>query len=432
MILLIAGPFLLLSRKARAGVTQKLGVLPAALQARVQSIPLQTPRIWFHAVSVGEFNAVLPLLEEFRSRHPEYKIFISTTTRTGQEQAKAKAGSFAEIFYFPFDLPFAINAWLSLIKPSLVAIVETERWPGFMAECRKRGIKVLLLNGRLSPRSFKSYSRYKFFFAPVLSKFNALAVQTEEEKARFLSLLGNAKTNIKVCGNIKLDGAKAISDSERTQLAAQLKIAPSDFVVVAGSTHEGEESAMLDALKELDFSFKLILVPRHPERFNRVATLIESYGLRARRFSKNEAFDHKNDVYLLDTIGQLSRFYSQATVAFVGGTLANIGGHNLVEPCIYRTPVVCGPHIHKTRELFQKLSDANAIIQLDDEKELKSTIELLQDSPEKRNTLGENGFNFLAQSQGALVRTLELLEEYLDCRGKNSEVRVGTVGGRRK
>ncbi|MBX9696210.1 MAG: hypothetical protein K2Z81_27725, partial [Cyanobacteria bacterium] len=225
---------------------------------------------------------------------------------------------------------------------------------------------------------------------------------------------------------------KAISDSERSQLAAQLKIAPDDFVVVAGSTHEGEESAMLDALKGLNYSFKLILVPRHPERFNRVASLIESQSCRVRRFSKNESFENRNDVYLLDTIGQLSRFYSQATLAFVGGTIANVGGHNLVEPCIYKVPVVCGPHIHKTRELFQRLKEANAIVLLNDEKELKSTIETMQDAPDMRNSLGENGFNFLAQSQGALVRTLELLEEYLDCRGKVSEVRVGTVGGRRR
>lgn len=431
LVLLTVGPFLLLTKKARAGLFQKLGFVPSEFKAKV-SLYGESPRIWFHAVSVGEFNAVLPLIEEFHNKHPEYKIFISNTTATGHEQAKAKASKLADMFFFPFDLPWATNTWLDLIKPRAVAIVETERWPGFMEECKTRKIPVLLLNGRLSPKSFRGYKRFQFFFASVLNKFSALAVQSESEKERFAELMGNPQVPIRVCGNIKLDGAKPCSDAEKMQLRHKLGLGANEIVVVAGSTHEGEESAFLNSLKELNYKFRLILVPRHPERFQRVATLIESSGSRAKKFSLSDTLETEKDVYLLDTIGQLTRFYSIADIAFVGGTIANIGGHNLVEPCIYKTPVICGPHIHKTKDLFQKMQEANALQVLNDEKELSPSLKFLLDSPQKRKELGENGYNFLAQSQGALAKTLALLEEYLHNKGTDTELRVETAGGVRR
>lgn len=435
LALLTAGPILLIFKKARAGLSQKLGFIPEKLAQRVAQIPSSSPRVWFHSVSVGEFNALFPLLEEFHKKHPEYKLFVSTTTRTGQELAQSKAASIAEVFYFPFDLPFALNSWLNLIKPQLVGIVETEIWPGFMSECEKRNVKVVLLNGRLSPRSFKGYLNWRWFFKPVISKFSALAVQSESEKERFFALAGNTVPTL-VCGNIKLDGLRANSEQELAQLRDQtglysLADAP---VVVAGSTHEGEESAFLSILKELNSSFRLVLVPRHPERFDRVAQLIESYGFRVRRFSKGERIEQKNDVFLLDTIGQLKKFFGVCDLAFVGGTIANIGGHNLAEPCIYKVPVICGPHVHKTRDLCEKLLDCCALIKADDEKEIKSELETLLNSPERRRVIGENGFRFLSESQGALERTLSVLEQYL-LRDLNStdnragkRVRVGGAG----
>ncbi|MBX9690099.1 MAG: 3-deoxy-D-manno-octulosonic acid transferase [Candidatus Obscuribacterales bacterium] len=422
--LALAGPFLLLSKKAtRAGVFQKFGILPEDLKTRIKAIPESQARIWFHAVSVGEFNALYPLAEEFSKRHPDYKIFISTTTATGQELAKKRAGDIAEVFYFPFDLPFSLNCFLDLIRPDTVGIVETEIWPGFMHECHKRKINVVLLNGRLSPRSLKGYSRWRCFFQPVLAQFRALAVQSQAEKSRYLSLAGK-NLRIEVCGNIKLDGLKACSQSETEALRRELKIDKSELTLVAGSTHEGEETAFIKALKELNNSFRLILVPRHPERFERAAELIEMHGFRVRRFSRNEAFESEKDIYLLDTIGQLNKFYSLADIAFVGGTLANIGGHNLAEPCAYRTPVLCGPHTHKARDLEQKLTEAEALLQLNDEKDLSSTLKSLLDSPEKRERLGENGYRFLSANQGALVKTLDLLEEYLGSKEREIEVEV--------
>lgn len=428
ILLVVAGPILLLKKKARAGLSQKLGFISPELKAKALSASSK-PRIWFHAVSVGEFNALFPLLQEFRKRHPEFEIFISTTTATGQELAKSKTADFAEVFYFPFDLPWVTEAYLKLIAPSLVAIVETEIWPGFINQCQKKNIACMIINGRLSPRSAAGYKRWGVFFGPVLAKMSAIAVQSTKEEERFQAI-GKERLNISICGNIKLDGLKPIGAHEQTQLREKLNLKEEDFVLVGGSTHECEEAALLEIASRQNC--KLILVPRHPERFDRVQQIIESQGMRARRYSKNEAFEAPNDVYLLDTIGQLSRFYSLANIAFVGGTLANVGGHNLAEPCMYKVPVLCGPHIHKARDFFEKLSERGALHLGNDVEELSKLFERFKSEPNDRLQAGESGFQFIQDSQGAVARTLFVLEQYLpqsDPAGRNHkhEEKVGVV-----
>jgi 3-deoxy-D-manno-octulosonic-acid transferase len=298
-----------------------------------------------------------------------------------------------------------------------------------MSECQKRQIAVVLVNGRLSPRSYKGYLRWRWFFAPVVARFAALAVQSEAERQRYQSLLGDRQMRIEVCGNIKLDGLKPANPAEIVQIRDKINLKAGELVLVAGSTHEGEESALLSALKELNYSFRLILVPRHPERFERVQQLIESYGMNARRFSRQEGFKAENDVYLLDTMGQLNKFYGLADIAFVGGTLADIGGHNLAEPCAYKAAVICGPHIHKTKEMHAKLVEREALLMVHNEKELMETVKLLAESPGKRDQLANNGNHFLLENQGALAKTLALLEEYLQTSAANPESKKETVGG---
>lgn len=436
ILLLLCSPLLLFSRKARAGLSQKLGFVPGKLKSTLSG-QVQARRIWFHAVSVGEFNALYPLLEEFRKRHPDFQIFVSTTTRTGQEQALNKVSSFAQVFYFPFDLPFALNNWLDFVRPELVAVVETEIWPAFMAECKQRKIKLVLINGRLSPRSFEGYKRWSWFFAPVVRSFEHICLQSEAEKKRFFELAGQRDpSGFTVSGNIKLDGIKACSAGEAAQLRADLGLKPSDFVLVAGSTHEGEELALLSLLKELNDSgaesFRLILVPRHPERFGKVAALIESMGFRACLFSASDSFKSETDVYLLDTIGLLNKYYSAAQLAFVGGTLAFVGGHNLAEPCIYKAPVICGTHVHKQKDMFQSLCEYGAIRVFNDAEELKHLVLELMQKKEERKAMGENGFRFLSDSQGALEKTLSVLEQYLNLAGAAGKQELESVGGARR
>lgn len=416
LVLLLAGPVLLCFKKCRAGLGQKFGFIPSSIGSRAQqSADGDSKRVWFHAVSVGEFNAVFPLILEFRKKHPGAEIFISTTTGTGQEQALRKAGEFATVFYFPFDLPFALNSWLNVVQPHLVAIVETEIWPGFMWACASRRIPVVLLNGRLSPKSFQGYMRWKWFFSSVVNSFAGMAVQSDSEATRYAALCGRAD-KIEVCGNIKIDGIKAIPDSDRLALVKTLGLQSSDFVLVAGSTHEGEETPLLDLAKECrarGCPIKLILVPRHPERFARVASLIESAGFRTRKFSRNESFQTEQDVYLLDTVGQLARFYSVANVAFVGGTIVSIGGHNLAEPCAYQYPVVCGPHVHKTRDIAASMKDAGALLVAQDVSHLHEVLLELRTSPEKCKKVGQSGRAWLHANEGALARTLRFLESHI-------------------
>ncbi|HEY9791323.1 MAG TPA: 3-deoxy-D-manno-octulosonic acid transferase [Candidatus Obscuribacterales bacterium] len=407
LLLLMAGPLLLaFKKKARHGVWQKLGVVPAAVQPKGHK-----RRVWFHAVSVGEFNAVYPLVQLFAKEHPDCEVFVSTTTGTGQALAQTRVGDWANVFYFPFDVPWAVNAWLDRVQPDMVAIVETEIWPGFMSECANRGIKVCCVNGRISPRSFKQYKSMVAFFSGTVGSFAALAVQSEQEAARYRAL-GAHPESIYICGNMKFDGIKPVDEAERSSLRHRLNIQKDDVVIVGGSTHEGEESALLDAVTKLSASnrrIRLIIAPRHPERFQRVYQIVESYGFRARTFSRDQSFEQDNDVYVLDTIGQLLKFYSLADIAFVGGTIAPIGGHNIVEPFVYNVPVVCGPHTEKTRDVAYALLERGGLVQLQSADQMASDLLDLITSPQRRQTIGKAGKSFLDNSQGAVQRTMSVL-----------------------
>lgn len=408
--LALAGPvILLLQKKTRTGLFQKLGLVPPEFAA---SLPAEGKRIWFHAVSVGEFNAILPLLKLFKERHPDYAIFVSTTTATSQKLAQEKVGAWAHLFYFPLDLPFCLAPWLNCIKPQVVAIAETEIWPGFTYECKRRGVELCFVNGRLSPRSFGRYSRLKAFFAPVIGRFDLIAAQSDQESHRYLEL-GAKRQAVVTTGNMKFDGIEPIADAERVQLLNSLNISASDIVITAGSTHDGEESALLKTLKTLEGRAKLILVPRHPERFEQVASLIETMGFRVRRYSKRESFEQDGDVFLLDTIGKLTAFYSVTTIAFVGGTLVPVGGHSLIEPCAYEIPVVSGPHIFKTRDVAERLKQRQAIVLVKDQSDLTVQLKALIESPTQRQQLGANGKACLLESRGAVERTLSALERVL-------------------
>jgi 3-deoxy-D-manno-octulosonic-acid transferase len=418
LVLLVAGPFLLFKKKARAGLWQKLGFVPAALKTKKNQL---NGCVWFHAVSVGEFNAVTPLIKAFHSKYPTVPIVVSTTTYTGQKLAQEKISDIATVFYFPYDLPFATSPYLDLLKPRLVVIAETEIWPGFCSECKKRKVKLVVVNGRISPRSFKSYFRYRAFFGPVLRLFDEIGVQSKEEAERY-SKIGGSETRIRVLGNLKFDGLKPVSLEESEQLRARINLPPDRFTLVAGSTHEGEEIAMLKAYgRMLDInggaaasSVRLIIVPRHPERFDHVAALIDQNGYKVRRHSRNEVFDDSGrEVYLLDVIGKLFDFYSLATVAFVGGTIAPIGGHNIMEPYAYEVPVAVGPHIEKTRDVADALVARQAIVIAPDADAVVEQLLHYYNDASRRTLDGRAGSEILKASQGALAKAMDLLGDHL-------------------
>lgn len=431
LVAVLVGPFLLLKKRARFGMSQKLGTVPESLKQKYSASGTTRP-IWFHAVSVGEFNAALPLLKRLHEKHPSQSIVVSSTTGAGHALAKERISDFADCFYFPYDLPWCTGSWLDALNPKLVTIVETEIWPGFANQCKERGIPISMVNARMSPRSFKSYYKFRAFFGPVLRNFKAIGVQSSNEFDRFKNVAGES-LSVRVLGNIKFDGLQPISVEEQNALFAKLKIDKNDKVFIAGSTHEPEESAVIAAYKQLKDkkNTKLIIAPRHPERFDKVADIIRLAGFRPRRFSQDEKFEQEGNVYLLDAIGHLAKFYSVATVTFVGGTIAPIGGHNIVEPFTYGVPVIAGPHLHKTKDVADALLASDALIVVQDEDELATQLESLMNNAQRRHELGSKGEAWLHQSQGAVDRALNLIEELALLESK-TETKIETAQGERR
>ncbi len=409
--MLLLTPILLFRAKSRAGLPQKLGAVPADLQIDGQSI-------WFHAVSVGEFNAIRPLLEEFHRQNPGIKVVVSTTTATGQKLAKEKVGAWASVVYLPFDCIWALRPWLDRVNPSLFVIAETEIWPGLTDQCTSRSIPILIVNGRISPRSFKSYYRFRAFFRLVIEQFKCIGTQTEEEAERYRKILGTRRVpdQIQVLGNLKFDGLKPAAPEIVTSLRQQLNLPADAKVIVGGSTHEGEELALIQSFSKLQQTFptlKLILVPRHPERFNEVAELIGKSGLSYARFSLNQSFAAGKDILLLDAIGHLLEFYSLASVAFVGGTIYPLGGHNLMEPYADKVPVVCGPHLEKIKDVANALTARQALTKVADAAELTVALNLLLSQPRLAEEMGSRGHQLIIESSGATSRALTLIDKIL-------------------
>jgi 3-deoxy-D-manno-octulosonic-acid transferase len=409
IVVLLVAPFLLLRAKSRSGLSQKLGIVPPDFATLTNSI-------WFHAVSVGEFNAILPLLQEFHSKHPTFNVIVSTTTSTGNKLAREKVGQFARVVYMPLDAPFAISKWLDRAQPRALIIAETEIWPGLTAACSARKIPLIVVNGCISPRSFRRYLRLRPIFGAVLKQFTYIGAQSTAQHERYAQLLGGKQKpeQIRVLGNLKFDGLKQKSATEVAYLRESVKIGDKDQVIIGGSTHEGEESCLLDAFAQLRKKYvdlKLILVPRHPDRFERVASLIETYGFKMARFTKAESFDSGAEVYLLDVIGKLSDYYSLSTIAFVGGTIAPIGGHNLLEPYLYNVPVICGPHIEKAKDMVQALNEREALQMVPDGQALIEQLDRLLSDKALCENIGNQGHALIQESKGATLRALSLIEQ---------------------
>ena len=423
-ILVIASPLLLVKAKARAGLSQKLGSIPADFNVQGQSV-------WFHAVSMGEFHAIKTLLRDFHEKHPHLPVVVSTTTATGQALAKETVGAWAQVVYMPFDLPWTVCAWFDRAKPSLVVISETEIWPGLAYQCKRRGIALVVVNGRISPRSFNSYKNYQFFFSSVLRNFSAFGVQAETEAERYRTLADSSDVDVRVLGNLKLDGLTAHSQAVTDELRQSLGLEKSTRVMVAGSTHEGEEAAVLDALllaRRKHPDLKLIIVPRHPERFDRAAEIIRKTGLSLSRYSQKENFANGADVLLIDAMGLLTKLYSVADVAFVGGSIAPIGGHNLMEPYLYKVPVICGPNIQKTRDTASQLEQKKALFIVSEPSGVGDKLCYLLDTESERLAMGERGNQFLLVSRGATQRALSFIEEFMQpSRPEPSSVKMPTV-----
>ncbi|RON98598.1 3-deoxy-D-manno-octulosonic acid transferase [Pseudomonas moraviensis] len=374
---------------------------------------LQPGGIWVHAVSVGESIAAAPMIRALLERHPALPITVTCMTPTGSERIQALFANEPRIqhCYLPYDLPCAAARFLDRVQPKLAVIMETELWPNHIHQCAKRGIPVALANGRLSERSARGYGRFSKLTAPMLAEMSLFAIQTEAEAQRFRDLGARPQT-VEVTGSIKFD---LTIDPQLLQRAAELRSqwqAQDRPVWIAASTHEGEDEVLLDAHRRLLSSHPdalLILVPRHPERFNAVFELCQREGFATVRRSTGAKVDAQTSVLLGDTMGELLFLYALADSAFVGGSLVPNGGHNLLEPAALAKPVLSGPHLFNFLDIAAQMREAGALVEVDDAEGLAIEVQRLFELPRDAQRMAEAGLAVMRRNQGALQRLLDSL-----------------------
>ena len=377
---------------------------------------LKTGGIWLHAVSVGETLAAVPLVKALQQQYPQLPITITTTTPTGSERVRAAFGYSVQHVYGPYDLPWLVARFLRQLQPRLCLIMETELWPNLLAGCRAAQVPVVLVNARLSKRSARGYARIGTLTRGMLADLSVIAAQERSDARRFVRL-GIAAEKVVVTGSIKTD--VTVSDSQRelgALLRAQLEagVAHRRYVVIAASTHVGEDELVLEAfatLRRTQPGAALILVPRHPERFDAVAALIAARGFALARRSRNDVSE-QTDVLLGDSMGELMAFYAAADAAFVGGSLVPRGGHNLLEPAALALPIVQGPHTFNFAAQSRRFRRAGAMQEVADADALAACW-LAWAEPTARATVGALALAELNRLRGSLARLLQLLTPYL-------------------
>ena len=378
--------------------------------------------IWLHAVSVGESIAAAPVVRALQERFPQLPITITCMTPTGSERIRSMFGDSVQHCYLPYDLPCRARSFLRRLQPKLAIIMETELWPNHVHQCARMGIPVVLANARLSERSARGYGRFPKLTGPMLAQMDGIAVQTQTEAQRFLQL-GARADSVQVTGSIKFDLHIAPELTQQAQALRQQWQLDNRHVWIAGSTHEGEDLPVLQAHQQLLQQFPdalLILVPRHPERFNSVFQLCQTQGLQAVRRSASAGVTPADTVLLGDTMGELLLLYALADVALVGGSLVPHGGHNVLEPAALGKPVLSGPHVFNFLDIVGQMCEANALVKVTDANELAAAVSGLWTDETAYCEMQAAGQQVLQANQGALQRLLDMLSARLE-RSANTE-----------
>jgi 3-deoxy-D-manno-octulosonic-acid transferase len=385
--------------KYRGGLTQKLG----RLRKSVMNVIKGTRPIWVHAVSVGEVMAAHPLIRELKKKYPQKKLILSTVTVTGHYTARRRVPEADAVFYFPFDYPCIVRKVITGINPELVLIAETELWPNFFRELKRAGIPSAVINGRISPHSYKNYMKFRKLFNSVFDHITLFCMQSEEDALRIKNI-GAAPEKVFVTGNLKFDQKITIAQSNPIAIPAGKR------VITAGSTHRGEEAVLLEIFTRLREKYPtliLIIAPRHPERFDEVEGIINSAGYECQR--RTRLGGPIRDVLLLDTIGELRTFYAICDIAFVGGSLVKVGGHNLLEPAAMKKPVIFSRYMFNFKEISEALISSGGGIMVKDKGELYAQLDALLSDHERAQHLGECAFRVIEANSGAAKKTIDTI-----------------------
>lgn len=406
LVLILASPYwlyeILRHGKYRKGFRERLGGIPARLGK------ISQPTIWIHAVSVGEVLAVSELVRQLRVEFSSHRVFISTTTDTGQRLARERFGQ-ENVFYFPLDFGFAVRRWFQALRPEMVVIAETEMWPNFLRAARGRGAKVAIVNARISDRSLDGYRRWKWLIAPILRLPHVFLSQTDQDTER-LREIGAPADRVLTTGNLKYDVPQPPMPAIVEDL--QRALAGAGPILVCGSTVEGEEPLLLGAFTNILASHAgavMLLAPRHPQRFDHVQELLRELKLPFWRRSKWTGGPIRGGVLLVDSIGELSSLYSLADIAFVGGSLVPRGGHNIIEPAQHGAAVVVGNHTENFRAIVALFQSRDAV-RIVGPAELPLTLMQLIEHDAERQALGQRAAETLALQRGATARTLAQLK----------------------
>jgi 3-deoxy-D-manno-octulosonic-acid transferase len=371
----------------------------------------QAPCIWLHAVSLGEVSAAAALVRALRARHPRTPVVLTTATPTGRARARALFGESADVRFLPYDTPGSVRRFLRRIRPRLAIIMETELWPNLFLQCERMGVPLVLANARLSEKSVSRYRRFGSLFRGVFSATTLIAAQTAEDAERFIAV-GAQPALTHLVGNMKFDqdvGAATLDEGR----ALRSRYWGGRPTWIAGSTHAGEEQQVLSAHAALRSHLPqalLLLVPRHPDRFDGVAELLKAGEFPFERRSLLRAVPMETPVVLVDTVGELAALYAAADVAFVGGSLVPVGGHNLLEPAALGLPVLTGPFNSNGQEIARLLVQYGAAVQVADARELAVCLARLLADADQRRRAGEAGRRAVDANRGSVARLLELIE----------------------
>jgi 3-deoxy-D-manno-octulosonic-acid transferase len=403
---------------------QRLGYLPITMNVDGEE------SIWIHAVSVGEALTARALVADLRERYPRLRLYLSTTTMAGQQVARRSLQGVDAVFYFPFDWDFIVRRTLNIVKPRVFVMMETEIWPNLLRMCRARGVRTVVINGRISSRSYPRYKMMRPFFRRVLADVDRFCMQSDESARRLIDL-GADPARVAITGSLKFDSLQTPTPvahgRPRERVLRFFRIPPNRVVIIAGSTMKGEEAAMLRAferVKSISPGALMVLAPRNPERFGEAERLARESGfVTVRRSDLPIDTDPRAEVVVLDTVGELAQLYQLATAVFVGGSLVDHGGHNILEPAIFGKPIVFGPHMQNFQEIADAFVANGAAVQIHSGRDLEQTMLGFVTDPVRRARLGAAARALVEANRGARDKTLQVMSDLLPLTGDGDVVR---------